>query len=94
MLVVLHGQWRLLAPLRHRNGQDLVFEKTVLAGGFIAGLALCGKAIHFQSAQVQLACDVVCGFRHGVRAELAFDQRVREAGTNGAVKGAEFTAVR
>ena len=94
MLVVLYGQWRLFAALRYRNGQDLVLEEAFLAGRLVTGLTLRGKAIHFQSAQVKFARNVVCGFRHGVRTELTFDQRVREARANGAVKGPEFTTVR
>ncbi|MCY1511484.1 hypothetical protein D9M68_459050 [compost metagenome] len=89
MLITLHQQRRLLAPLRHLDGQQLPGEETRLLRLAVQGLAARGEGIRLLAADGQFTGDVVGRLRHGVRAEGHLHPRVGEACANGAVEDPE-----
>ena len=94
MFVLINGDCRFLAALRHVNRQDFFIVEAGFEGGVITGLALGGEAVDSVAAQALLTGDVVSSLRHGVATELRLNARVREARANGAVEGAEITGER
>ncbi|MCY1308960.1 hypothetical protein D9M70_590070 [compost metagenome] len=90
MLITLHQQRRLLAPLRHLDGQQLPGEETRLLRLAVQGLAARREGIRLLAADAKLTSDVVGRFRHGVRAEGGFHPGIGEARANAAIEDPEI----